>query len=51
MFCSSLLIDKLLLVRVKFVLLEGNELFKNENIYLKEENISKKKIEGRKKKR
>ena len=50
MFCSSLLIDKLLLVRVKFVLLEGNELFKNENIYLKEENISKKKNRGEKEK-
>ena len=50
MFCSSLLIDKLLLVRVKFVLLEGNELFKNENIYLKEENISKKRNRGEKEK-
>ena len=51
MFCSSLLIDKLLLVRVKFVLLEGNELFKNENIYLKEENISKKRNRGEKEKK
>ena len=50
MFCSSLLIDKLLSVRVKFVLLEGNELFKNENIYLKEENISKKRNRGEKEK-
>ena len=50
MFCSSLLIDKLLLVRVKFVLLEGNGLFKNENIYLKEENISKKRNRGEKEK-
>ena len=51
MFCSSLLIDKLLLVRVKFVLLEGNELSKNENIYLKEENISKKRNRGEKEKK
>ena len=51
MFCSSLLIDKLLLVRVKFVLLERNELFKNENIYLKEENISKKRNRGEKEKK
>ena len=51
MFCSSLLIDKLLLVRVKFVLLEGNELFKSENIYLKEENISKKRNIGEKEKK